>query len=153
MRPLPSSGVSVACTPNSHEVLPSGQSVPSIVYVPASKCTLLIKFAHELTSVLVEPLNRYVPGDGSVTITPGSVPNVLGRPVTCEYRFASSPPPPKAGVVGSHPLVSGVAGFELDSEIAVLRGGRGLSTQDFEAQVDGAGRDCHGIAARDDLIA
>ena len=94
MRPLPSSGVSVACMPNSHEVLPSGQSVPSIVYVPASKFTLLIKFAHELTSVLVEPLNRYVPGDGSVTITPGSVPNVLGRPVTCEYRFASSPPPP-----------------------------------------------------------
>ena len=67
--------------------------------------------------------------------------------------IANSQPPPKAGVVGSHPIVSGVAGFELDSEIAVLRGGRGLSTQDFEAQVDGAGRDCHGIAARDDLIA
>lgn len=153
MRPLPSSGVSVACTPNSHEVLPSGQSVPSIVYVPASTCTTLVKLFHESASVVVEPLKRYVPGVVSVTVIPGAAPTVLGRPVTCEYRFASSPPPPKAGVVGSHPLVSGVAGFELDSEIAVLRGGRGLSTQDFEAQVDGAGRDCHGIAARDDLIA
>lgn len=90
---LPSSGVSLACTPKSHE-LPKGQSEASIVYVPASTCTETDKSAHESTDFVVEPLNRYVPGVGSVTTTPGSEPNVLGRPVTRGYRFASSYPPP-----------------------------------------------------------
>ena len=137
--------------PISHESLPSGQSVASIVYVPASTCTTLVKVFHEPASVVVEPLKRYVPGVVSVTVIPGAAPTVLGSPVTRGYRFANSHPPPKARVVGSHPLVRGVAGFELDSEVAVLRGGRGLGGEDFEAQADGAGRDCNGIAARDDL--
>lgn len=73
--------------PISHELLPSGQSVASIVYVPASTWTKHVRLFHESTFCVVEPLNRYVPGDGSVTITPGSVPNVLGSPVTRGYRF------------------------------------------------------------------
>ena len=76
--------------PISHELLPSGQSVASIVYVPASTCTILVKLSHESAPVVVEPLNRYVPGDGSETAIPGLVPNVLGRPVTRGYRFANS---------------------------------------------------------------
>lgn len=81
--------------PISHESLPSGQSVASIVYVPASTWTEHVRLSHESTFCVVEPLKWYVPGDGSVTITPGSVPNVLGSPVTRGYRFASSYPPPK----------------------------------------------------------
>lgn len=76
--------------PISHELLPSGQSVASIVYVPASTCTTLVKSFHEPAPVVVEPLKRYVPGVGAVTVIPGSVPNVLGSPVTRGYRFASS---------------------------------------------------------------
>lgn len=76
--------------PISHELLPSGQSVASIVYVPASTCTILVKLFHESAAVVVEPLKRYVPGVGAVTVIPGLAPTVLGRPVTRGYRFASS---------------------------------------------------------------
>lgn len=136
--------------PISHELLPSGQSVASIVYVPASTCTAPVKLFHEPAPVVVEPLKRYVPGVGVVTVIPGAAPTVLGSPVTRGYRFANSHPP-KARVVGSHPLVCGIAGFKLDSEVAVLHGGRGLAAQEVEAQADGAGRDCNGIAFRGDL--
>lgn len=43
---------------------PTGKSVASIVYVPASTWTVLCKAAHEFTGFVVEPLSRYVPGDG-----------------------------------------------------------------------------------------
>ena len=76
--------------PINHELLSYGQSEASIVYVPASTCTTLVKLFHESASVVVEPLKRYVPGVVSVTVIPGLAPNVLGRPVTRGYRFASS---------------------------------------------------------------
>ena len=47
-------------------------------------------FLGEPASFVVEPLKRYVPGVVSVTVIPGLAPNVLGRPVTRGYRFASS---------------------------------------------------------------
>ena len=79
--------------PISHELLPSGQSVASIVYVPASTCTTPVKSSHEPAPVVVEPLKRYVPGVGAVTVIPGLAPTVLGSPVTRGYRFANSYPP------------------------------------------------------------
>lgn len=132
--------------PINHELLPYGQSEASSVYVPASTWTVFCKAVHELTFCVVEPLNRYVPGDGSVTTTPGSVPNVLGRPVTRGYRFANSYPPLKTGVIWFHPIVRGVAGFQLGADVAVLQGGRGLAGEDFEAQADGICRDCRTFA-------
>ena len=76
--------------PINHELLSYGQSEASSVYVPASTCTTLVKLFHEPASVVVEPLKRYVPGVGAVTVIPGAAPTVLGRPVTRGYRFASS---------------------------------------------------------------
>ena len=134
--------------PISHELLPSGQSVASIVYVPASTCTIPVKLFHEPAPVVVEPLKRYVPGVGAVTVIPGAAPTVLGSPVTRGYRFANSPPPPLRLVLSGRIHSCAVS---PDSEVAVLRGGRGLAGEDFEAHADDAGRDCNGIAARGDL--
>ena len=61
-------------------------------------------------------------------------------------------PPPKARVAGSHPIVRGSAGFPLATEVAVLRGGRGLGGDDVEEQADGAGRDCHDTVTQVHLV-
>ena len=76
--------------PINHELLSYGQSEASSVYVPASTWTEHVRLSHESTFCVVEPLKRYVPGDGSVTVIPGAAPTVLGSPVTRGYRFASS---------------------------------------------------------------
>ena len=46
----------------------------------------------------------------------------------------------------------GSTGFQLDSEVAVLRGGRGLGGDDVEEQADGAGRDCHDTVTQVHLV-